>query len=181
MLSGTRLANAQGKITFAEQAPYKKGAISLSVTIQVKSPVTRGKDIPIHIELVNNGENTFLYNVHFNRLISSPAGIILFDKHKHFVADLFDFDNFPGSHGAVTPNDWSTIKKNEVVKIDDTFTMFTFAHWTPENPLSMSTGRYYIQLIYWRRFIPRTSYSKPSDWKLTQPLFRSNPIQIDVK
>jgi hypothetical protein len=171
---------------------------SISPDIRVASLVERKKPIPIQIEWTNAGEDHAFYNIHFNSLIQSPAGIILFNAKKEFVADLFDFDHFDGSHREIGPEDWTIVRKGEVVKINDSFVIppeavFHDIALDPQVPPKMLAGcippgHYYVQLVFWRLFaVP--PFSESSDLrshldereKLRQPIFRSNAIPIDIK
>lgn len=175
----------------SEMAAPPDEAVSTLVTIKVPEHehVLLGETVPIHIEFKNNTDITTFVNPHFNRLESSPAGLLLFDEHKRCVGDLFDFDSFAGSHSY--DKTFEKIEKGTVLKIDELFTTTRDAivaipnRWLLSNTNDLESHQYYIQLVYWFRYITppppfKARNSRDDLWRL--PLFRSNlvPIQIDA-
>src|SRR3954470_12955515 len=76
-------------IDYVESQPLKKVGMDASASISTPLKIERGKSVPITITFRNNGSAESFYNVTFNGLLPTPAGLILFDASNQYIVDLF--------------------------------------------------------------------------------------------
>jgi hypothetical protein len=138
------------------------------------------------LDIKFTGSGVFLYNPFFNTLIPPSAGIVAFDENKQYRGNLLA-SSF-GSSRRPGPADWITL--SNLCYLGRIMSLPLPVGSDPKKGLT--PGKYYLQVIYHRRFISsppvdervgRITPESLKNWYDKFPetdLFRSNIVEIEI-